>query len=120
MFLFILCSRFGLKIDYEDAVETICRLSGKANNFELKYSMPVDADEEIGNGLGSDPNIFINEDGGCEEIPHSSASSSICLSRGAEDEYLQLIEWVSALLIPSFMKLKLQSIRDLDELNTQI
>jgi len=115
-----LCSRFGLKIDYEGAVEIVRGLSGKANNFELECSMPVGDDEERGNGLGSDPNISINEDGGCEDLPHSSASSGICLPRGAEDEYLQLIEWVSALLIPSFMKLKVQSTRDLEEVNTKI
>lgn len=114
-----LCSRFGLKIDYEDAVEIVRGLSGKAKKFEFECSMPVD-DEERGNGLGSDPSISMNKDGGCEDLPHSSASSSICLSRGVEDEYLHLIEWVSALLIPSFMKLKVQSLCDLDEVNTKI
>ncbi len=116
--LLFLSPRYGLKIDEECALDVIRGLGGKIPGRTPSLE---DKDSDVKESLSlnhGDSNI---ED--CNGIVNGSSSNSITTMKSAQDsseEYLDLIEWFSALLIPTLIKATQESPNTGDRWNSEI
>ena len=117
--LLFLRSRYGLKLDQDRAFDIILGLGGKMPDKVLSAAEVTDEEENI--ALEQDNSEHVENEYRDHYNPFSSSASSILSSpQGDSEKYLDLVQWVSVLLIPTFIKANQESIYDRDRLNSEI